>query len=251
MEKLIDGIRINMTVKGSGDYVFLLQGWGTSIELYEGLIDIISEKYTVVAADFPGFGKSEEPPIPWGAAEYARFVIKLIGEFSPKKVILAGHSHGGRTIIKLMSEPLPFEVEKIILFGSSGILPKRSFYKKLKTRFYKLSRRILGVFNPGALERLRQKMGSEDYRNATPIMRQCLVKLVNEDITPLISNISCPALLIWGENDDQTPLSDGQLMEKLMPDAGLVILKNAGHYAFLEQAYTFNRVIRSFLKIGE
>mgnify|MGYP005765608411 FL=1 len=80
-------------------------------------------------------------------------------------------------------------------------------------------------------------------------MRQCLVRVVNEDLTHLLPSIKVPTLLVWGENDTDTPLSDAHLMEKLIPGAGLVTLKNAGHYAFLEQQYTFNRVVCSFLKI--
>ena len=61
--------------------------------------------------------------------------------------------------------------------------------------------------------------------------------------------MTVPTLLIWGRNDDATPLSDAQLMEKTMKDAGLVVLENAGHYSFLEQQYTFNRVISSFMNL--
>ena len=81
-------------------------------------------------------------------------------------------------------------------------------------------------------------------------MRQCLVKVVNEDLKPLLPRINPSTLLIWGENDDATPLSDGQIMEKEIPDAGLVTLKNAGHYAFLDQWFMFSRVIDSFLNIN-
>lgn len=102
---------------------------------------------------------------------------------------------------------------------------------------------------PNALDNLRKKNGSADYNAASPIMRQCLVKVVNEDLTPLISNIKASTLLIWGEKDDATPLSDGQLMEKLIPDAGLVVLENSGHYAFLEQGVRFCRIISSFFNI--
>jgi pimeloyl-ACP methyl ester carboxylesterase len=93
------------------------------------------------------------------------------------------------------------------------------------------------------------KNASADYRNATPRMRECLVKTVNEDLTPCLPSIRCPTLLIWGENDSETPLSDAGVMEKLIPDAGLVVLKNAGHYSFLDQSYAFGRVLDSFLNI--
>jgi pimeloyl-ACP methyl ester carboxylesterase len=82
-------------------------------------------------------------------------------------------------------------------------------------------------------------------------MRQCLVKTVNEDLTPLLKTISAPTLLIWGENETATPLADGRMMEKHIPGSGLVILKAAGHYSFLDQPMIFSRVIRSFLNMGD
>lgn len=102
---------------------------------------------------------------------------------------------------------------------------------------------------PDALEQLRKRMG-RPIITRPPLMRQCLVRVVNEDLTHLLPNIKVPTLLVWGENDTDTPLKDGQLMEQLIPDAGLVTLKNAGHFSFLEQQFTFNRVIASFMKLG-
>ena len=74
------------------------------------------------------------------------------------------------------------------------------------------------------------------------------VPVVNEDLRHLLPCIQAPTLLVWGENDQDTPLADGQLMEKLIPDAGLVIFKGAGHYSYLEQSASFCRVVETFLR---
>ena len=97
------------------------------------------------------------------------------------------------------------------------------------------------------LQKMQNKYGSADYRKASPLMKQILVKTVNEDLTELLQNIDRPTLLIWGDLDTATPLSDAKLMEEKIPDAGLVVLKNTGHYSFLEDFYTFSRVIDVFL----
>jgi len=83
------------------------------------------------------------------------------------------------------------------------------------------------------------------------MMRRCLVKIVNEDLTPLLPKVSQSVLLIWGENDGSTPLSDGHLMEKLMPDAGLAVIKNAGHYAFLDQPERFYKIAELYLGVDD
>ena len=102
---------------------------------------------------------------------------------------------------------------------------------------------------PNALENLRNKHGSADYKAASPMMRQVLVNTVNEDLSALLPKCTPETLLIWGRNDDAAPLCDGERMEKEMPDAGLVTLDNAGHFAFIEQQFIFLRVLSSFLGI--
>ena len=255
MYKKVNGININYEQKGSGDLIVILHGWGSNITLHANMIELFSKKYTVVAMDMPGFGKSEEPPSAWCVDDYVQFVIDFLADYDSKKIMFLGHSFGGRVIIKLCSRTdLPFEVNKVMLVDSAGILPPKSNKKSFRTRWYKFCRNILSTklmqkLFPEALEKLRVKYGSADYAAASPLMRQVLVKVVNEDLEPLLSNIKCPALLVWGVNDTATPLSDGEKMEKAIPDAGLVKLENAGHYSFLEQQFMFNRVMCSFLKI--
>lgn len=257
LNKTVNGIKINYEDKGSGELIVLLHGWGSNIKLFANLIDLLSRKYRVVAMDMPGFGESQEPPSAWCVDDYADFVIDFIKDYNVSEVMLLGHSFGGRVIIKLNSRKnLPFKITKVILVDSAGIMPPKTNKKSWKTRKYKIGKTILSTkiaqkIAPDALEKLRVKYGSTDYVAASPLMRQVLVKTVNEDLEPLLPNIKCPALLVWGVNDTATPLSDGEKMEKLIPDAGLVKLENAGHYSFLEQQYTFNRVMCSFLKIGD
>lgn len=253
----VNGININYVQKGSGELVVLLHGWGSNITLFANLIELLSKKYTVVAMDMPGFGKSEEPPSAWCVDDYVQFVVDFLEEYKAEKVTFLGHSFGGRVTIKMCSRnDLPFKIEKIILVDSAGIMPPKSNKKSFRTYYYKVGKAFLSMgivrkIVPDALENFRKKMGSADYAAASPLMRQVLVKTVNEDLEPLLPNIKCPALLVWGVNDTATPLSDGEKMEKLIPDAGLVKLENAGHYSFLEQQYMFNRVMCSFMKIGD
>jgi pimeloyl-ACP methyl ester carboxylesterase len=92
------------------------------------------------------------------------------------------------------------------------------------------------------------KRGSADYQQASGTVRQSLVRVVNEDLRGLLPHIAAPTLLIWGENDADTPLSDGKMMERLIPDAGLVVFEGAGHYAYLEQPVRFCRIIETFFQ---
>ena len=257
MIKTVNGLKINYEEKGEGDLIVLLHGWGSNITLFANMTDLLSKKYKVVAMDMPGFGKSDEPKEVWDVSSYVQFVIDFLKDYDTKEVMLLGHSFGGRVIIKMHSrDDLPFKITKVILVDSAGIMPPKSNKKSWRTRYYKMGKAVLSMkpvqkLFPDALENFRKKMGSADYAAASPMMRQVMVKVVNEDLEPYLPNIKAPTLLIWGVNDTATPLSDGEKMEKLIPDAGLVKLENAGHYSFLEQQFTFNRVMCSFLKISD
>lgn len=255
MQKTVQGLNINYVVQGEGDPVVLLHGWGANITLFNNLIQLLSPKYKVIAMDMPGFGESDEPKEAWDVGRYVDFVLEFLKDFNCDKVTLLGHSFGGRVIIKLNArENLPFKIQRIILVDAAGVKPKKTLKQKTKQTAYKMTKKILmskpvTQLCPDAMENLRKKNGSADYLAASPIMRQCLVKVVNEDLTHLFPLVEVPTLLIWGRNDTATPLSDAQLMEKTMKDAGLVVLENCGHYSFLEQQGIFNRVMASFMKL--
>lgn len=252
----INGIKTHYVTSGNGENILLLHGWGTSVEPFKGIITLLEKHFCVTALDLPGFGQTDEPRIAFGVDDYVDFVLNFIAEMKCKKLIILGHSLGGRITIKLSSRKnLPFEISKIILVDSAGIKPRKTAIQKAKQSVFKLSKKFLTTKTgqklfPNALENMKNKLGSADYRNATEIMRQTLVRVVNEDLTPYLSRITAPStLLIWGENDDATPLSDGKLMETLIPESGLAIVKNAGHYPFLEQPYIFNSILKSYLGI--
>ncbi len=255
MNVQINGLDIHYIKEGSGENVLLLQGWGTEIELYSCIYSNLAKKYTVYAPDFPGFGKSDEPTSPWRVDDYADFVAGFCKAMGIEKTILVGHSFGCRVIIKLLSrENCPVDVKQVILTGAAGIKPPQSGAAKKKASAYQrgkafLSTPIMKKLFPNALEKLRSKHGSADYRAASPMMRQVLVKTVNEDLSHLLPLVKQEVLLIWGRNDDATPISDGERMEKEMQNAGLAVIENAGHFAFIEQQALFNRIVSSFLNI--
>ncbi len=253
MEIQIQNRRVHYREEGTGDVVVLLHGWGSNITLFDGLFKVLSGTHRVIAPDMPGFGRTPEPEEPWSVDDYVDFCLAFFEALHLEKFALVGHSFGGRVIIKLFArENLPYTIPKVVLMDSAGILPQKTRRQKMGNAWYHAARRILGCkpvsfLYPDALEALRKKRGSADYNNATPTMRATLVKVVNEDLEPYLTNMTCPVLLIWGDRDTATPLSDAKKMEEILPDAGLVICEGAGHYAFLEQPGVVHGALVSFL----
>lgn len=248
----IDNISVNYIDVGEGDVILLLHGWGSNITLFDGIVKTLSPTHRIIAPDMPGFGKTSEPHEPWCVDDYVDFITKFLNCLNIKEFSVLVHSFGGRVLLKLNAkEEIPFIIKKAVLIDSAGIMPKKTFKQKVSLRMYKAARcimstKVLHFLYPDAVENMRKKRGSADYNNATPTMRSTLVKVVNEDLEPLISKLSCPTLLVWGDADTATPISDAELMERLIPDAGLVVCEGAGHYSFLEQPVKVHGALKAF-----
>lgn len=111
-----------------------------------------------------------------------------------------------------------------------------------------MATRLLTEFFPDLVEDWKSRQGSADYRNASPLMKKALVMAVNEDLSDKLPLIREDTLLIWGDKDTATPLSDGQKMEREIPHAGLTVIPNTGHFSFLENQPLFFRILGSYLK---
>lgn len=253
----VDGYNICYQITGEGEEtVVMLQGWGTNFGIYDSVANAINEKIKVVQFDFPGFGSSDEPREPWNVDAYADFFCKFMAALGIKRATLIGHSYGGRVILKLAArEKLPFAIERIVLIDSAGIVPEKTPAQKRKIKRYKVMKKIMNAsavefLFPELVEDWRSRQGSADYRAASPMMRQCMVLAVNEDLRHLLPKVQQETLLIWGDKDTATPLADAKLMEENLPNAGLVVLEGAGHFSFLEQPVRFQSILRSFFKIG-
>lgn len=246
----INGIILNYNVEGEGKPIILMHGWGCNLTTLASIERLLSPFFRVYSIDFPGFGKSTEPNEVWGVEEYTQTIEKFIAIEHIDNPILLGHSFGGRVGILLSSRN---NVCKLILVDAAGIKPKHSLKYYFKVYSYKTIKHLLPLFlgkskGEYILNRYRTKVGSSDYSSASLRMRQILSRVVNEDLKNVMPSIKCPTLLIWGDKDTATPISDAKKMEKLIPDAGLVAFKGVGHYSFLEEPYRFAAVINSFLK---
>ena len=257
MNTVVDGLSINYEVYGNGpENAVILEGWGTNTKVYESVANDIKDKYRVIVPDLPGFGSSDEPPEAWGIEEYSDFVLHFLFQLKIRKTDLIGHSFGGRLIIYLSTHINDLNIGKIVLIDSAGIMPKRTAKQKAGVMLYKIKRTFLHLpfvyfFFPDMIDMWQHEQGSEDYRNASPIMKKCLVKAVNSDLTENLKDIENDTLLIWGDQDLATPIGDAYTMHDNIRNSGLVVLEGCGHYSFLQKPAQFRDVIRAFMTGGE
>lgn len=243
----IDDLNVYYEVEGQGHPLVLLHGWGQCVAAFRPIIDSLKNDFQVYTLDFPGFGQSDEPKDIWSVYDYADMVEKFINQLEIKNPTIFGHSFGGR--IGIIYAGRQNDLNKLVLIDSAGIKPKRGLDYYARVYTYKLGKKVLSL--PGLKAYKDQMManaGSSDYKNATPKMRQIMSKVVNEDLQHLMPSIKVPTLLVWGDKDDATPLSDAKIMEKKIPEAGLVVFEGAGHYSYLDCLGQFLRVINVFLE---
>lgn len=248
----IDGLKIHYddTGKDGGDPVLLMHGWGCNHQTVKSIAATLEPGLRIINVDLPGHGQSSEPPAVWGVEDFTSLMEKFVERLNLEKPSLIGHSFGGRIAILMASRN---EIPKMVLVDAAGIKPKRKLSYYWKVYSFKTMKKLLLLIygkekGSRKIEELRGKKGSADYKNSSPVMRAVMSKCVNEDLKHVMPRIGASTLLIWGEDDTATPLSDAKTMESLIPDAGLVAFPKCGHYSFLDNPIGFKAVIREFFK---
>ncbi len=245
----IDGMSLHYSVQGSGAPIVLMHGWGCDSSTLASVAAVAAKSHTVYTVDFPGFGDTPEPSEVWGVEQYTVLIEKMVKLLGLEHPSLLGHSFGGRVGILYASRN---DVDKLILVDAAGVKPRRSLKYYFKVYSFKTMKYIMRLVygKDKAAEKIevqRSRRGSADYNNASPKMRAILSKVVNEDLKHVMPLITAPTLLVWGENDTATPMRDARIMERLIPNAGLVSFPGCGHYSFLDNPHQFASVLNYFL----
>lgn len=231
--------QITHLVSGSGRPLLLLHGWGVDLTAVWPLAQqMVQRGYRVYLPDLPGFGASPAPDTPWTVYDYAKLIGAYLDRLELDRVDLFGHSFGGRLGLILGAQQA-HRLHAMALAGAAGLRRPAPLLARVRLTAYKSARDGLKAVGLGKLsDRLRgwynTRYGSADFNAASGVMRQTFINVVNEDLAPVAAAVQVPTLLIWGEDDADTPLWQGRKLETLIPDAGLVIYPNSGHYAYLE-----------------
>lgn len=238
----INGQNINFLDYGNkkGEALVFLHGWGQNIEMMQMLGEPFKKEHRIVIIDFPGFGQSEEPKKVMNVSDYTNIVEELLNKLKIENPILIGHSFGGRVSVKFASRN---KVKKVILLSPA----LRGHDKKgFKTKIFKILKKVPVIKNLEGWA--KNHMGSRDYKAASPMMKQVLVRVVNEDLSNDAKKIKSPVILIYGDMDSEVPEEDTKEYERLIEDCGLILYEGCTHYAYLERLNQTINIIRNFIK---
>lgn len=249
MKVVINDQLIEYSIVGSGPNVFMLHGWGQDMQCFNDICTSLSKKYTVIRFDFPGFGGSSIPKIDWSIDDYANITKSFLEKIKVDKLYaVIGHSFGGRVIFKGFDILKP---QKVILIGSAGIKPKPSNQKILLKMIAKTGKiftnlPLINKHQSKIKQKFYKKIGSSDYINSNQL-KGTFLNVINKDLTEYISKIDVPTLLIWGDNDNETPVNDAIKMNEMIKNSQLITYPGAGHFVFQERSVQVIKNIEDFL----
>lgn len=242
--------------------LLLLHGWGSSAELMRGAAAGLEGRFRVHNLDLPGHGRTPPPPEPWGVPEYAALVAAYIEEHDLPPLPAVGHSNGGRILLYMASDERTAGLfSRLVLVAPSGVTPQRPPSYYLKTAWIKTIKAPFALLPEGPLRArglawLRSTVywrlvASSDYQRSEGVMRDTFVKTVTHHLDERLGRIGVPTLLVWGDRDDAVSRYQMEVLEREIPDAGLVVLEGAGHYAYLDDPATYQAAVTHFLTSSE
>ena len=229
--------------EGYGDgppRVLALHGWGRrGSDFGPSLAD-----FDALAVDLPGFGATPAPEAVLGAEGYARLVAPVLDDFQAPPVVV-GHSFGGRIAVCLAAA-YPDRVGSLIISGAPLV---RLAPGRKPSPTYRLLRFLnqVGLIGDVRMEEIRRSRGSADYRAATGVMREILVKVVNESYEEELAGLKSRVILLWGEDDDEVPVAVAERSLRIIRQAGgsaeLEVLTGVGHLVPTQAPEAISRVL--------
>ena len=251
MHITVCGLRIAYDDVGSGKSLLFLHGWGTSKENFIELREALQNEYRIIIPDLPGFGDSAMPPADWQVADYVSFVAEFLQALGVDGVYgLVVHSFGGRVAIKGLSTGL-LRSEKLVLIDAAGIGHSRSARNVAYAVVAKVGKVVMRLpLLRGKYDKARQKLheqaGSADYASAGE-MQQIFLNTIHEDLREQVCELTLPTLIVWGSEDNETPLSDARFLHANIPGSTLKIIQGASHFVHNEHPKKVLQFIEEFL----
>jgi len=243
----VNGATIHYETAGEGFPLVLLHGIGSNSRSWRRQLDALSSGFKVIAWDAPGYGRSSDPAGKPSMQFYADSLRGLLDSLGLSRIFLLGHSTGG-VVAQEFYRRHPDDVRALILADTRCVGSPRTLQQRLN---------IIRTLTPAELaaERapklLSHSASAELVREVASIMSEirpksyefAAIAMAESDTRDVLRNLRVPALLIWGSEDEITPM-----WEEVPAGVRLEIIPGAGHVCYVEQPERFNEIVRDFLE---
>lgn len=234
--------------------IVILPGWGNTRKTFDYFIYYLMNYYTIYILDYPGFGLSNIPKEELTLDDYSISIKKWFEKEKIINPIIIAHSFGGR-ITALLVTKYNIKVDRILLIDVAGIKRRKTLKIFLKEKIYKFLKKIR-VLLPKKLQKkylsiLINYFSSNDYKELPSNMKKTFQNIINLDLKNYYQKINNKVLIIWGKDDQDTPLKDAYLLNKIIKNSECIIYQKASHYSYLKYPYLTLNIIISFCKEKE
>ena len=224
------GLQVRYKIAGEGPVILILHGWGSRGDRWEKVGELLSKhNFSVVIPDLPGFGKSEEPTSPWGIEEYHNFVEEFVSTLGPKEFYLLGHSFGGGLALAYAVQH-PDKVKKLFLVAAA-IRRKKNLRKNTLRVIAKIGKlfSLLPFYTLFRKAVYKYIIRTSDYPYQKGIMKDIYLKIVDQDLSPLLSGVKVPTVILWGAKDDVLPLGDAYFIREHIANSQFIVFPEGDH----------------------
>ncbi|OGZ67259.1 MAG: hypothetical protein A3D35_00805 [Candidatus Staskawiczbacteria bacterium RIFCSPHIGHO2_02_FULL_34_9] len=229
---IVKNLSINYKVFGQGKPFLILHGWGSNSDRWIKVAELLAKNgLLVLVPDLPGFGKSQEPNKAWSIDDYVDLVVEFLKNFTEFKeeFYLLGHSFGGAVSVKLSINHSQ-RIKKLFLAAAACIRKKTT----AKSYLHKISK-IIKVFSFLPLYKQLRKaiykfiIKKSDYSFVEGVMKETYVKVILEDLSQKLLFVKVPTVIIWGDQDELTPVEYSHIINQKIEKSKLIILPNIKH----------------------
>lgn len=248
MQIIVDDLLVTYCTGGGGKVVLWLHGWGDDMRSATPFLKELGQNYTIVALDLPGFGNTQPPKTAWNLDNYAAFVQHFLQKLKLEPYAIIGHSNGGAVALRGISLGL-LKPRRLVLLAAAGIRNRQSV-RRVGLKTIAKTGKLATLWLP---KTYRQRLRAYLYGAAGSDMliaeqlEETFKKTVRQDVQSDAAQVNLPVLMIYGENDTDTPPSDGRRYHELIKQSKLVVLPHAGHFIYIDAQDQVLAGIREFL----
>ena len=260
MKTVIDGMTVGYTDDGSGTPIVFIHAFPLSKTMWQPQVDALKNTYRVITIDLGGHGESDL--VPWNDSldGYAKNVIRLLDHLEIPQAVFVGLSMGGYTLFSIYRH-YSDRVKVMVLAdtraqadteegkGGRQSMAEVAFKDGASAIADMMLPKLLApstiAHHPEMVEQVRQMILETPTAG---IVVDLVAMAARPDSTDLLSTITCPTLVMVGEEDQATPVAESEYMAQRIPGSTFVTIPQAGHLSNFEQPGTFNQALQSFLE---